>query len=347
MRTTFAVVLFIVLAIATGAAEARESSRSRIHPDRRSDTGVRFRGDRSYTTPGTTFRNDLRGYGGIHPDYRYDDYPSYGTPWWAVPGDPYANSFSKARPHYRYHRHDRYNYRPNISLHYDNGDWDASLTYNNGYPYNYQNSGYSYGNGYDYVPAYPGPNYYDNGRYTAQEQQPQVYNDNRVYNYYNDSQPAPQPAAAKPSAKLAPTATKTPRYTGYGRQFKEELRMATPDGSYVFAIRKGVLYAGLESGKAAKIASGVDTRLGGYAVYTPGIGVSVIYLRESTLNAAYHLKDGWHLAPLSHKVDTRRDTTLGMVGGQPWLVFTATDGTRYVVSFNGEAWQEVGSGSQR
>jgi hypothetical protein len=344
MRSTIVLVTALVLTFAVTAAEARESSRGRIHPDRRGDSGLRFRGDRSYTTPGTEFQNDLRGYGGIHDDYRYQR--SYGTPWWAVPENPFANSF--ARGVYPRYNHNRYNYRPGISLQYNNGDWNANFYSNDDcrtYPTQY---GIGYGNdcyGQSYNGYYDPVDYYDNRQ--AAEQPQQVYNDNRVYNYtFNgEGQPgaAAQPRASAPAPSKLPQSA--PNYSAFGRQFKEELRLAMPGGNYVFAIRKGVLYAGLEDGKAAKIASGVDSHFGGYAVWMPGSGVSVIYQREGSLNAAYRLKDGWHLAALGHKLDTRKDTTIGMVGGQPWLVFTGTNGTRYVVSFDGQAWQEVGSGT--
>jgi hypothetical protein len=91
----------------------------------------------------------------------------------------------------------------------------------------------------------------------------------------------------------------------------------------------------------------VDGNLGVLAEYEPGVGVSLVFRRGDALCAAYPLASGeWWIEQLPYSIDFTEKVTLGLVGGGAWVVFTGSDSARYVVSFSGHSWREVGKGTR-
>jgi hypothetical protein len=133
----------------------------------------------------------------------------------------------------------------------------------------------------------------------------------------------------------------------FGQRFQETLKLETPDGAYMFAIRDGAIYAGLATAKPTRLTTEVNTEFGGYSAWLPGSGVCLFYRVGDKFCLAYPADDGrWVHEPLPYSVSFGRDTSIGMVGGSPWLVFSSTDGSRYVVRYSGQGWEEVGSGTR-
>lgn len=248
-------------------------------------------------------------------------------------------------------------------------------------PYTY---GYSYYGNPAVVytaPTYPEYGYY---RQPQLEYQPPVVtnNDNRVYNnnnYYYGSPPqsapapavpqyeppaAPAPPAAAPSAPQPPSQNfigplppaapapnagtpNIPAGHSYGVRFYDQTRLSAPDGEFRCSLKDGQLTGSDAAGKGYTISTAADMHFGAFAAYEPGTGFSVIFREGASLLAAYPSGNGeWWIEPLPYNVDFSQDITVGMIGGQPWVVFGATNGRRYVISFGGRQWQEVGSGSR-
>jgi hypothetical protein len=247
-------------------------------------------------------------------------------------------------------------------------------------PYSY---GYSYyGNP---AVVYTAPSCQEYGYYRPQQleyQPPAVNNyDNRVYNNYYGYPPqgAPAPAQpqyqpppapvpfAKPTAPQppaqdfigplppalatppapAPGTPSIPAGYSYGLRFYDQTRLSAPDGEFRCVLKDGKLTGSDAAGQGYTISTAADMRFGAFAAYEPVAGFSVIFREGESLLAAYPVGGGeWWLEPLPYKVDFRQDITVGMIGGQPWVVFGALDGRRYVISFGGRQWQEVGSGSR-
>ena len=125
------------------------------------------------------------------------------------------------------------------------------------------------------------------------------------------------------------------------------MRLETPDGAYRFVLRNGGLYAGLESGKAQRIADNADVAFDAFAAWIPGDGVCVFYRDGDGIFAAYPTGTTWAKDPLPYIVSFGTDTSIGLVNGLPWAVFNTTDGARYVVQFGGHQWNEVGNAKAR
>lgn len=280
-----------------------------------------------------------RGLGGqpqLYGDYEYDQ---YGNP---VPAgrDNFYNNHNYTNRGYTYRN------RP-VVIHY---------TYDN-YPY--------YGNR-----RYPSP-YYSERTYLGIStnttdgyyQQPvdnrqdirsdavNVYHGD-VYNYYNDAS-APRDAAPVPAystvtqapapADIEPAAPSTP---AYGTRFYEQTRLETAERTMLFRLDGTRLYAGPDMGPAQEICDSVDPQLGVYAAWSAADGITLLYRDGQRLVATYQVEDGqWWREPLPHAVDFKEKITLGLVGEVPWVVFSSEDGTRYVLTFSGRQWYEIGSGT--
>jgi hypothetical protein len=233
------------------------------------------------------------------------------------------------------------------------------------------------------APSYHELGYY---RQYPNDYQPPVNNnyDNRVYNnyYYGDQAPAPAPAqtplppryappvAPQPSAPAAPAtpAPPPPEFSGpvkpasppvpadvpvipagrsYGVRFYEQTRLSTPDGDLRCTLKDGKLTGADAAGQGYAISTAADMAFGAFAAYDPVSGLCVIFREGDSLLAAYPTGGGeWWTEPLPYKVDFSAELSIGMIGGQPWVTFSMADGRRYVVSFGGRNWQEVGSGSR-
>jgi len=248
---------------------------------------------------------------------------------------------------------------------------------NHNYNHYHSNGGYTilqgqpYWDGYGYSYGYSNPTYIYPGRSAividpngSDYMQPQgeVYNDNRVYDNdtYDNSQtvnnygvpPLPQraeplrPQSGPVQPKVDPIGPAQPQIKASGMRFGSKGRITTPEGARVYHIEKGVLYTQLDGGAQVKVAEGADADFGGYAVLQPGLGSAVIFRQGNRFAAAYPTKDGWWVEQLNYNVDFSRRPSFSMMGGEPWVTFTATDGTRWVVKLSGHQWTEVGSGTR-
>lgn len=166
-----------------------------------------------------------------------------------------------------------------------------------------------------------------------------------VYNYYYGGEAAP--AAAAPAAQPEAVATPAEPYVdAFGQQFNDRTRLDTPDGVWVLMLEDGGLKAHTPSGARTEIAGSVDYSYGAYAAWLPDSGPLVMFKAGGTLAAAYPADDGqWWVEYLAAEVDFSHNTTVELIGGAPWAVFTGIDGERYVYTFQHGLWQEVGSGS--
>jgi hypothetical protein len=267
--------------------------------------------------------------------------------------------------------------RPGRTGGYSRGGYYRNGRSNNHNHYGHRNGGYTilqgqpYWNGYGYSYGYGSPTYIYPGRSAividpngSDYMQPQgdVYNDNRVYDndIYDNSRtvnnydvPAlpkraeplrPQVGPVQP--RVDPIVPAQPQIKSSGMRFGSKGRIVTPEGARVYKVEKGVLYTQLEGGSLVKIAEGVDADFGGYAVIQP-IGSAVIFRQGNRFAAAYQTeKDGWWVEQLNYNIDFSRRPSFSMMGGEPWVTFTATDGTRWVVKLSGHQWIEVGSGTR-
>lgn len=246
-------------------------------------------------------------------------------------------------------------------------------------PYNYGYNYYGYPSVIYSAPSYPELGYY---RQYRDDYLPPVNNtyDNRTYNnyYYGDApaapappqappppqysapaqpQQAPPPAAppaqdmigpAKPAAPRAPSGVPViPAGRSYGIRFYDQTRLSTPDGDVRCTLQDGKLTGADAAGKGYAISTAADMEFGAFAAYDPVSGFCVLFREGGSLLAAYPTGQGeWWIEPLPYKVDFGEEINIGMVGGQPWVTFSVADGRRYVVSFGGRVWQEVGSGTR-
>jgi len=273
-----------------------------------------------------------RGRGG-EPEL-YGDYVTGGY----QPGAP-TNTPSTSWRHKRYHR-----------------------GYNYGRPVVYQ---YSMGYPYYTAPAYPELGYHGYQAYDPRYFDSRVYGQNTpdgpqinadevnvyegdVYYYGGTEQPAMAPQVAAPT-QPQPAPPRVEAEAGpepMGLRFYNRAILELPDAVWVFQLDNGQLTAGLESGAIDQIASDVHPATGVFAAYVPSDGISLIYRHGSQFIAAYPSPTGdWWLEPLPFVVDFTENHSIGMVGGVPWVAFSAADGTRYVFSFAGGQWAEVGSGT--
>lgn len=206
------------------------------------------------------------------------------------------------------------------------------------------------GDGYDRAPDYGDPLYVD-----GQPVYPQggdVYYDNSVTNnYYGDPGGRPSAAAADRAQGRAPSPEETlPAPRPYGSMLYDRLRLGTPDGEREFLLREGRLAAG-PLGETDLVASGVDMSAGAYALIEPGLGTSLVYLKDGRLYGAFQTGKGqWYsealllgLYPNGAPVRVEGELSLGLVGSEMWASFSADNGARYLYVWESHAWREVGS----
>jgi hypothetical protein len=256
--------------------------------------------------------------------------------------------------HYRRNNTYNYGYR-----HRNRGYNNGGYTILQGQPY-WDGYGWNYGYG-NPTTIYPGRSAIVIDPNGSDYMQPrgEVYNDNRVYDNdtydnsvtnYNYVPELPQraepvrPQVAPLQPKVAPIAPGL-QQRATGMRFGAKGRIQTPDGSRIYRIEKGVLYSQVEGGAEAKVAEGVDADFGGYAIMQPTLGSAVIFRQGNKFAAAYPTAKGWWVEQLNYNVDFKLRPTFSMMAGEPWVTFTATDGTRWVVKFSGHQWLEVGSGT--
>jgi hypothetical protein len=286
-----------------------------------------------------------------------------------------ASDYRRANPR-RYqggYQRDGYGY----SYHdpYDVRNYRGRRAYRRG-AYTIQNYGFEYGYGY---PAYGPPTYVYPGDGTividgrpeyvvppAAPLPPQfrggdggdggdVYNDNRVYdnsqttnNYFGDA-PAPAPQAKPKAQGVNPAPRSVEQKIGFGKpfgtRFTEQARFSTPQGPRVFKLKGDTLVSGIDGNPLKQVAAGVDPDFGAYAVYEPDAGSAVIFKQGDSIAVAYPVEDGqWWVEKLPAAVDFGIEPTIGMVTGEPWVTFSAPDGTRWVYALSGHQWREIGSG---
>lgn len=254
------------------------------------------------------------------------------------PGAPTSTPYTYWRPN-RYHR--GYNYgRPVV------------YQYSLGYPYytapTYPELNYPGYRAYD-------PRYIDGREYgqSAPDGQQIHANEVNVYEgdvyYYGGTE---QPTAATPvvaPAQPEPASQQVEAEAGMvpmGLRFYNRAILELPDALWTFQLDNGQLTAGLESGAVVQIATDVHPATGVFAAYVPGDGISLIFRQGSQFIATYLSPAGdWWLEPLPFAVDFSENYSIGMVGGVPWVAFSTAEGMRYVFSFAGGQWAEVGSGT--
>ncbi len=234
--------------------------------------------------------------------------------------------------------------------------------YNYGRPVVYQ---YSLGYPYYTAPAYPELNYPGYQTYDPRSVDSRMYGQNTpdgpqinanevnvyegdVYYYGGTEQPAVAPQVAPP-VQSEPAPQQIEAEAGLapmGLRFYNRAILELPEALWTFQLDSGQLTAGLESGAVAQIASDVHPATGVFASYVPSDGISLIFRQGSQFVASYLSPTGdWWLEPLPYVVNFNENNSVGMVGGVPWVAFSAADGTRYVFSFVGGQWAEVGSGT--
>jgi len=206
--------------------------------------------------------------------------------------------------------------------------------------------------------GYYGYDYYGYGQEQYSAAPPVTYNDNRTYNYYGGLPETQQPGMAAPGApagtgqenvKIAPPAAETviAPQTGFGARFYDQTRIDTPQGILAARFDGSTLVVGAGSSNERALSREADPAFGAIALYVPGEGVALIFREGDKIMAAYPTEGGkWWFEPLPYTVDFSKQVNLGMVGGTPWVVFDTPNGARFVVSFTGRHWQEVGSGTR-
>ncbi|MCC7479127.1 hypothetical protein IT575_11800 [bacterium] len=354
-----------LLAVLPEGAEARERSgrRSERRSESRHDSrSERYSDDWGYRAfipdggGGRVYYGDPDGYsnGNIYGwnNGCYDEGWNHGNRPWRI---------------YRYgDRYDNYGNGLSISL---NGD-NFSLNYRRrGRPiysapdcaeYGYYGRGrydsatYVYGDGpividgrgrdYDYTRPpqdYSGDVYYDYSRHEDND---------TTYNYYDSPvQPREQPSryietpAYGPQLPESDAAERPQRAVGL--RFHDQTRLAAHDGDWRLSIVEGKLYAARGKGKGQLVASGVDGDFGAYAYNSGGL-LSLVYRSGGDVYASSQDPEGrWLAEGLPYNVDFRAENSLGLVGGDLWFTFSATDGLRYVVVLRDGVWSELGSAS--
>ncbi|MBN2081003.1 hypothetical protein JW859_02225 [bacterium] len=200
---------------------------------------------------------------------------------------------------------------------------------------------------YQQVPAYD-PSLRDYQSNAVHADEINVY-EGDVYHIQYDQPVAP----VAPKPQVQPSQTPAPQQAlpsepgqyAFGKRFYDQVLLETPAGVVRFYLDGEGLYCAPETGPGQEVSPLADAQLGGFAAYMPGEGLVVLFRQGDRIAAAYEAGGGWWVETLPHHIDFSQDVTLGLVGGLPWAVFNAQDGSRYVVSFTGGAWQEIGSGS--
>ena len=100
---------------------------------------------------------------------------------------------------------------------------------------------------------------------------------------------------------------------------------------------------GPENSPPTLVASGVDHTLGVLAIYQDGLGLSLVYKSGGQLKGASQISGSWLEEPAPQALDFKQEVSLGLLGGAAWVVATGLDGRRYVLSYAGGYWREVGS----
>ncbi len=272
-----------------------------------------------------------------------------------------------------------YSRRTELTIGYNNGNW--STTYRNAPSYSYYPAQAYYPPNYGYqpYPAYQYPviqptyqqqdNYQDYQRYPSapiysapanpdlgyyaqppqQQQQPKVVN---IYNYYNgefantDQQAAPVAQQPELQARPAAPTIETPEPPrAFGTRFYKETVLQTETGLTFFTLDGNQLLVGPENGPPATVANTVDPALGVLAIYQEGVGISLVYKSGGQLVAASQFGSKWVVEPCPQAIDFSEEVSLGVLGGSAWIVAMGQDGSRYVLSYSGGSWQEIGSGT--
>ena len=206
--------------------------------------------------------------------------------------------------------------------------------------------GYVGGVVYRQLPAYD-PSLGQTGeRQDVRGEEVNVY-EGDVYNYYYDGQPAPAEPQSPPTVEAAPPAPEPPAEPvpqALGARFYERLRLETPGGLQTFVLENGGLYAGPETGPWLRISEQADAGFGAFAAWIPADGLVVIFREGDRIVAAFPAGGGdWWIEPLPLAIDFGGKTTIGLVGGVPWVVADGLDHSRYVMGLSGGSWYEVGS----
>jgi hypothetical protein len=217
--------------------------------------------------------------------------------------------------------------------------------------------GYQSGVVYQQVPLYDSRGLPYRSGYDVSADAITVY-EGDVYNIdYSGPSAAPSPVTRPPGPPVSGelygekqetsnTAPQVPQDRAFGARFYDRLRLDTDSGAFMFVIENGSLNHVDEDGSWYEISEACESDFGAYGAYIPGEGLEVIYREGYDIYGAYPLPDGeWWAEWLPYDVDFSEEITVGLVGGHPWVVFNALDGSRYVLSFSGHLWLEVGSGS--
>jgi len=278
-----------------------------------------------------------------------------------IGGDGWGLSYRDGNTRFRYSR---------------GGYWTVPNTYlNNCYTYQYGRPARRQ-HGYDFCgPQYPygsviviggyGDPYYYGGQpyggyadplyvdgYPVYSEGPGVYNDNSVTNnYYGDvysTEPAAQQAASRPFVgPQPPAAPQPPSNRALGVRFFDKTRLETPDGVFICSLVEGKLYCGREGAKAALAAKGANPDYGAFAAYLPGQGIALIYVSDGSIFAAYDTGAGkWWAEALPLRPQLSAGLSLGLIGNEPWAAFNDAAGTRYVYSWSGQSWIQIGSATR-
>lgn len=272
-----------------------------------------------------------------------------------------------------------YSRRTELSIGYSNGNWSTTYRSVPGYSYYPSNAYYPPNYGYQPYPAYPYPaaqpvyqqqtNYPNYQTYPSPsiysapanagmgyyaqplqpQQQPQVVN---IYNYYSDDfagaqqqaasvtqQPGLQPRPSAPTVE-APSAPRA-----FGTRFYSETVLQTDQGLTFFKLDGTNLLVGPDNGPPNTVASGVDPGFGVLAIYQEGLGISLVYMSGGKLVGTSQIGGTWVEEPCPQAIDFDQEVSLGVLGGSAWVVATGLDGYRYVLSYSGGYWQEIGSGT--
>jgi hypothetical protein len=131
--------------------------------------------------------------------------------------------------------------------------------------------------------------------------------------------------------------------SSFGTRFRDETYLAV-DGGWKLKLENNKLFAAQGKGKGTLVAKGVDPSFGCFALWRGAEGLTLIYRSANELHSAY--VDGlgaWVNETLPYNIDFDSDHSLGLVGGELWFSFRASDGDRYVVALKGQHWSEVGS----
>jgi hypothetical protein len=199
------------------------------------------------------------------------------------------------------------------------------------------------------------------------------YYDQRTYNYYGSAQapaPAPKaqdpglapalPSAAQPQTPAAPAqqdgwAAPAPQAqsqqpaAGQGlisTAFRDRLHLHNASADVLAWIDEQGLWLQTDGGKPELALAGATPQFDGFAALS-GDGDLVLVVRADDDVVALHRQPGGALGAdyLPYNVDFSGSCSLGLVSGELWFSFDATDGTRYVAALRSGGWTEVGSGT--